>query len=312
MKSRQESKLSMYLAVKDYLTTSTAIVTPLPNYPEFSASFVDAIAQIQTHGEQQMFDKSGLKANKEQLRSTLVMLAADSYRKLQAYARYANNQLLLSESRFSVTTLKTATDNVLREYTQGVYDLAQSNLNQLEPYGITQESQAVLLNTINAYVEAIPKPRIGKAERKQSTLLLAGAFATADKALGNIDAVVEIVRLAQTNFYNGYRTVRKLMNTGVIPLAVKGVVTDAVTGEPLKNVVLSFALDGNGRNPRATKSNVVVVKKTAPKGGFYIKSLTAGSYHVTLQKRGYADQVLTVAVSNGEMSELRVQLSGIG
>ena len=92
MKSRQESKLSMYLAVKDFLTTNAAIVNPLPNYSGFYAAFLGAIGQIQNFGEQQRFDKSGLKANKVQLINTLAMLTADSSRKMQAYARYANNQ----------------------------------------------------------------------------------------------------------------------------------------------------------------------------------------------------------------------------
>ncbi len=36
MNSGQESKLSMYFATSDFLTTNTAIVTPLPNYADFS------------------------------------------------------------------------------------------------------------------------------------------------------------------------------------------------------------------------------------------------------------------------------------
>jgi hypothetical protein len=51
------------------------------------------------------------------------------------------------------------------------------------------------------------------------------------------------------------------------------------------------------------------VKKTAEKGGFNIKSLPAGIYTVTIKKNGFADQITTIAVSDGEMSELNVQLA---
>ncbi len=61
MNSRQESKLSMYLAVKNFLTTNAAIVNLLPNFSIFFAAFIKAITQIQTFGEEQTFDKSGLK-----------------------------------------------------------------------------------------------------------------------------------------------------------------------------------------------------------------------------------------------------------
>jgi len=313
MKSRQESKLSMYLAVNDYLTTNAAVVNPLPNYSGYSAAFWCAIGQIQSNSEQQMFDKSGLKANKDQLKETLCMLVSDSSRKLQAYARYANNQLLLSETRFTESELDKAADNVLRDYAQGIYDRAQSNLTALTAYGITAATQAALQNTINGYVAAIPKPRVGRTETKQSTQQLAAAFADADSALESIDATVEIVKLLQPNFYNGYKSVRKLISTGRSKLAVKGLVTDLLSGEPLKKAVLTFATDGNGLMVQSattgTPPNPLLVKKSANKGGFIVKSLPAGSYTVSCSKSGYAGQTATLTVAEGELSDLRMQLA---
>ncbi len=242
----------------------------------------------------------------------LTYLAADTSRKLQAYARYANNQLLLSETKFSESELRNASDNVLRDYTQGVYNRAQTNLTALTAYGITASTQTSFVNAINAYVVAIPKPRIGTTETRQSTLQLANAFEAADGALGNIDAIVEIVKLAQPNFYNGYKSVRKLIINGNGSLSVKGLVTDAVSGAPLKNVNISFVLDGIGTKAIAAKSVVAFVKKTAEKGGFNIKTLPAGMYNVTFKKNGYADQIASIAVSDGESSVLNVKMSGLG
>jgi len=127
--------------------------------------------------------------------------------------------------------------------------------------------------------------------------------------LGNIDAIVEIVKLAQPNFYSGYKSVRKLIETGIGSLAVKGLVTDAVSGVPLKNVSLSFVLDGNGTKLKASTSASALVKKSAAKGGFNIKTLAAGMYNVTIRKNGYADQAATIAVSDGESSVLNVKMS---
>jgi hypothetical protein len=81
MTSGQESKISMYLASKDNQTANATILTPLPNYTGFFTAFNGCITQIQTYGEQQQFDKTGIAENKSQLRKTLVMLAADSSRR---------------------------------------------------------------------------------------------------------------------------------------------------------------------------------------------------------------------------------------
>lgn len=51
-----------------------------------------------------------------------------------------------------------------------------------------------------------------------------------------------------------------------------------------------------------------IVKKTAEKGGFNIKSLATGTYQVTSKKVGYADQVVTISVNDGEMTELKISL----
>ena len=310
MKSRQESKLSMFLAVKDYLTTNAAVVNPLPNYSGYSTSFFGEIEQIQNYGEAQRFDKSGLKVGKVQLINTLILLTADSSRKILAYARYANNQLLISETKYTESNLKNATDNELRDIAQGVYDRAQSHLTELAPYGITAETQITFLNTIHAYVLAIPKPRIGKTERKQITRQMADAFAAAEAILDNIDGTVDIVRLAQPNFYNGYKSVRKLITTGRSKLAVKGLVTDLLSGEPLKKAILTFAPDGNGLMAKpATPGSAPLVKITADKGGFNIKSLPSGSYRVSCSKLGYAAQTATLNVVDGELSQLKMELS---
>ena len=129
--------------------------------------------------------------------------------------------------------------------------------------------------------------------------------------LENIDLAVDIVRLTQVNFYNGYKTARKIIITGSSTLSVKGLVTDATNGEPLKGVTVSFMLDGGVARAKSASSNAKAdfVKKTADKGGFNVKGLPAGIYNVSVKKVGYAEKMTTVAVSDGEMTELNIQLS---
>ena len=309
MTSRQECKLSMYLVVKELLTTYATIVNALPNFAGFLTALQSAITQIQTYGEQQMFDKKGLKVSKTQLKNTLVMLSADASRKLQAYAKFTNNQLLLSETKFTESDLKLAADTSLRDNAQGIYNRAQTNLAALAAYGLTAATQTTLLNAINAFVASIPKPRLGTADKKLSTLQVKNGFVAADGALENIDMLVDILKLSQPNFYSNYKTARKIIETGTSTLSIKGQVIDAITGEPIKGVKVTFSLDTTTTKSKATSIVETVVKKTAEKGGFIIKSIPEGMYQVTLSKNGYTEQVETLAVSDGELSVLNIKLS---
>lgn len=109
-----------------------------------------------------------------------------------------------------------------------------------------------------------------------------------------------------------HKSARKVIETGSGSLSVKGIVTDAQTGSPLKGVTVSFALDGGMmKAATASTSDPELVKKTAEKGGFNVKSLASGTYQVTLKKAGYADQVATISVSDGEMTELKISLEKV-
>lgn len=308
MNLRQDARLNMYFAVKDYLTTNTALVTSLPNFPGFFTTFLNGITHVQSCAELQMFDKSGFKTNKSQLKSTLVMLAADASHKIQAYAKFTNNQLLLSETKFTDSDLKNASDNALRDMAQCVYDRVQSNLAALAPYGISAATQTALLGAITSFVAAIPKTRIGAIDSKQGTFQLNNAFTTTDAALKNIDMVVKILALSQPVFYEGYLSARKLIVKGTNSLSLKGLVRDAATGEPIKGATLTFSFDPSVARAKGAKPVKDIVKKSADKGRFSIKSMPTGVYLVTVTKAGYADQVVSIAVADGDLTDLIIDL----
>ena len=306
MTGPQESRFSMYLTFKEYQAPYTTITNALPNYTANSTIFLNTILQIQAISEQQKMSKKGITVGKNSLKESLIVTAADYSRKLGAYAKFTNNATLEQEVKFTASKLKQVADTAVKDYAQIVYDRAQPIVASLATYGITAATQTALLAAITAYNASLGKPGAGRSEGTKTTKQLVALFKTADTALANMDTAVEIVRLTQVSFYNGYKSARKVIETGVGRLSVKGMVTDANTGEPVKGVTVTFTLEGGLAKAKGASSKPDVVKKTADKGGFNIKSLPSGTYQVTLKKAGYADQVITVSVNDGEMTELNV------
>jgi hypothetical protein len=309
MTNQEESRLSMYLTFKDFQAGYTAITNPLPNYSANSTIFLNIIPQIQAFSQLQKTSKKGVTEGKNQNKETLIAMTADYFRKLTAYAKFTNNVTLAEEVKISEGKLRQVADTAVKDYAQIAYDRAQPIVASLAAYGITAATQTALSAAITAYNASIGKPGVSRTESGQTTKQLKALFVTADAALANMDAAVEIVRLTQVNFYNGYQKARKIIYTGIGSLAVKALVTDAATGEPLKGVTVSFSLDGAAAKTKAANVKPDLVKKTAEKGGFNIKTLPAGIYTVIVKKNGYADQITTVAISDGELSELNVQLA---
>lgn len=312
MTNLQESRLSMYLVFRDFQAGYTTITNALPNYSTNSTTFVNTIPQIQAISEQQKISKKGVTDNKNQLRENLIVMTADYSRKLSTYAKFSNNLTLAQEVKFSEGKLRQVADTALKDYAQIVYDRAQSIVASLSTYGITTATQTSLSTAITAYNAVIGKPGLSRLETTQITRQLESLFKTADAALANMDASVEIVRLSQPAFYNAYKKARKIVETGIGSLAVKGLVTDSISGEPVKGATLIFSIDGNANKSlakAAIENTESIIKKTAEKGGFNIKSIPSGIYTVTIKKVGYADRVETVAIADGELTEFNIQLS---
>lgn len=310
MNNKQESRLSMYIGFKEFQGGYVTITNTLPNYATNSTIFLNTIPQIQAISEQQRIDKSGLTDNKNQLKEILIINVADYSRKLGVYAKFTNNSVLAKEIKFTEGKLRMSTDTAIRDIAQIVYNKAQPLIASLANYGITAATQTILANAITAYNTSIGKPIAGRTEHKLVTQQIAKLFDTAEAALANMDAAVEIVRLTQPAFYAGYKNARKVVQTGSGSLALKGLVIDAISGEPIKGATLSFALEGNQSFARSANNAVeTVIKKTALKGGFNIKSLPAGIYKVMVKKVGYLDHEATVSVADGDLTEVNIKLS---
>ena len=306
MTTKQERRLNMYHAVRDYLILNEGISKDLPYSAVSLEALQRTIEQIHAAHEMQIDIKTGITKEKNELKDKLIIIAADNSRKIAAFAKFSGNLILLEEVRFSITRLKRMTDIDLKIYAGIIYNKTEENVGMLSEYGINIETQKIFNDTINSYYNSIGKPRTGIIEKSQATRQLGELFRKALSILEDLDAAVGIIRLKEPGFYYGYKTIRKLVYTSAGKLALKAKVLDLSTGEPVKGVILTFRPDGalSGRN----KEDGEIVKKTARKGSFHIKHMHAGTYQVVMNKPGYIEKEVTVIVAEGERSQLIVEL----
>lgn len=310
MKTKQENRFSMYHAVIDFCEKNTELTTPLPNFGANLTKLKTTTEQIHVVAENQAANTQGTTIGKNDLKENLIVLGADTARKLIAFATLTKNQKLLKEISYSESDLRHLPDTTLADVVKLIYDRAQANLASLADYQVTAGTQAALLQAITDYKQALASPRVEKVNQTQATKQLTELFAAGDEALANMDVLVEIVRLTQPNFYIGYKSARKIIESGSGKLSLKGLVTDALTGDAVPGVLVSFWPDGEGMKTTAT-GDALLVKKTAGKGGFNVSSMPAGTYRVSLQKAGYTEQTLTIYVNDGELTVVDVQLAKV-
>jgi len=300
MNSQNQSKLKMYLTVRIYLLSNPAVTAKLPNFPEFMAALDAAITQIQTNSEQHQLNTKGVTTNKQLLRDALITETIDASSKMQAYAKYTRNEVLMSEIKFKLNDLKDIPALDLVDIANIVYRRINDNLDILPLYGLNKQTQETYRADIDTFSASIPLPRQSQLKNKENSLLETQGFKIGDEAIDNIDGVVEIVRLTEPIFYAGYKNARKIVEQGTGSLQVQGNITDASTGNPLPGATITFRLSG--------QTEVILEKEAAAKGGFMIKSLAEGIYDVSITKIGFKTQVLTVVINWNELYNLDVAM----
>lgn len=306
MNGKQESRLGMFKDVNTHLLTYSAITENLPEFSVIHTEFQGNITQIERIANLQSFDKTGFAKEKKQLKDVLALLTLDNSRKLEAFGKMKGNIVFTREVTFSRSKLKDAKDNVIAVYARMIYDKAQENLDSLGAYGITQETQSVLLNTINSYNASIGKPRLGQKEKKDATESLAYLFKKQDELLDKIDSLINIVSQKEPSFCNRYRELRKVVITGSGTLSIKATVTEMPAGIPLKGVRFEFVPEKLAGI--AGSANPAFVRKSANKGSIHVKNLPEGIYKIRVSKTGYNEKEMSVNIIPGEMLNLKVEL----
>jgi len=309
MNSKKENRLSMYLVLRDFLDKNTAITAVLPNFADFNTALNDGIVKIHQIRELQELDKRGLAKGKMKLKDQLVFKALDVSRKTVAYAGFIGDTELFNEVNYSDTELRRCADTVLYDRARIIHDRAETNAPALAAYGVTPADLIELQSFVEAYYDAIPKPRIGIADKKQATEQLEAAFKDVDNAISQIDVLIEVVRASQPLFFSGFQTARTIVDNGSGKIALRGKVTDNATGNPLFGAIIIFTPKSKSGQPAETYHPVR--KRSSLKGAFNIRNLARGTYDVKIEKPGYQIGNFTVHITESERCDFNAELTPV-
>lgn len=297
MTNKQESKFKMSLSTDEFLVKNENLTKDLPEFGATITEFRDTLVKIKTIDGQQENVRTGVAKSKREIKNSLIILAAENSGKVFAFAKVSNNKPLMDEVNFSISDLGRMTDVAFRTYADELNKKMLTLLDSIGKYGITAETQKKYADALAAYEDKLVKPRISIAEKREATKELQTLFISLDSHLSKLDAIIGIIRYTEVKFYNGYRTVRRLVNTNSGEVALKATAKDITSSEPLKGVLFTLTSDGT-----------VLSKKTADKGSFHIKNMKPGTYKVVVKKDRYKGQEMTVEISDGGRNELTVEL----
>ncbi len=299
MTTIQLEKLRKYLILQVLFGTNSSIVAKLPNAQEYLNELDAAILEIQTYKKLQQEGNKELTEQERQLKAKLIAELLETQRRLQAYATRTKDNLLLETTNLSKTDMNRMDELDLIAYAKMIYSKVDALLINLEKYELNAATQKILMD-ITTQFEAL-NSESGKSEvdKKSTTSYLAEAYKRADTVLSYMDKEVEIIRSSEPKFYSEYKTIRKIdLPTDVMQVIAK--ITDAETGAGIPNATATFTLKDDVAKP--------IVKQSAEKGGFQIKTIAPGIYTVIITKIGYQTQTLTITLPGDEQYNLAVKM----
>lgn len=299
MTNLQLEKLKKHLVMRVLFGANPEILAQLPNAQEYLTALDAAILEIQTYRDQQLEGNETIPELRKQMRAKLIANILETERRLQSYAAYVGDNLLLNATKLSPTDLGRLDDVKLKEYAKSIYNKVNNLLDKLERYKLSADTQTVLMDNITQFEMVSPQVKKSKIDKKDVTTYLAQAFKKADDILSRLDKDVEIIRTSEPVFYANYRAVRKIdVPTDVIQLVAK--ILDDQTDAGIPNATVTFTQTDATADP--------IVKQSADKGGFQIKTIAPGIYTVTVVKLGYLTQTLSITLPGDEPYSLDVKM----
>jgi hypothetical protein len=222
-----------------------------------------------------------------------------------------DNIILAAEVNYTKSEMSRTGATMLRNLAILLYDKALVHVAELTEYGITSEKLAAFKDDIDQFSNVLPQIRMGITEKKQATSHLAQLIDDNDKLLDKMDSLIEIIKLDYPDFYEAYRSNRKVLVNRTGTIVLTGRISDAITREGIYGVKVTFSPQNGLMGVNASKAEAPMVKVTAKKGRFRVKSMKPGTYNAVLRRRGYKEKIVNVLISPGEMTVLNEELESM-
>jgi len=295
----QERKLQMYLTLRALLRAYPEVLAKLPNGVEYLAALDVVILTIQHNIELKQKGTKTISNQQKEQKAQLKSRILEDGQKLKAYANYQNNADLVAFCSTTDSKLGKLNDTEFVVYAKSLYGYIGEALRPLARYQLTPETQASLLDLITGFELINPALSNAQGSYKNLSGNLVENYKEADAIVAKLDIEMELVKSSDTQVYNLYRTKRKV-DYSIDSNDLVGHIYDAETGAGLPNATLTFTLNDSTAAP--------IVKTSADKGGFQIKTIAPGIYTVVITKIGYQTQTLPITIMGDDQFSLDVRL----
>jgi hypothetical protein len=309
MQKTKNSHLTMHLSSQVVLNENEESFDSFTAYPEKKESFDNGVSAEQSLANSLESRKRNSAAAKTIAKDLAAEYISDLKSKVSAYAVVSKNQALLNNVRFTPSKIRRSSDNEFVFIFETVLASAVENNESVEEYGVSAKLISegnVLLANLKTEMQNL---LLSKIDQKQFTTQLNKQFRATDAVLQTVDAMVETMRVSNPVLYRKYRDARRKKRTATAKLSVIGIIIDAETRLPLPKAKINLQNSNSSKAASGGSDLAKNVKIAGAKGGFRLKSMTAGSYLFVGSYFGYTDLEVLVHINEGILTRVEIPLT---
>ncbi|MBL7732201.1 MAG: carboxypeptidase regulatory-like domain-containing protein [Chitinophagaceae bacterium] len=240
MNAVQNSKFRMYHAVYNHLLANQATWEKNTGFSSIVNRFKTLFATIGLLVGEKARKLAGVTLSKQVQKQALVDMALMISGTLMAIASEAKNVSMVKKMKFSRTELEDISSEKLGPICMQILSVAVEYKEKLALFSISDVTLTAFENQIIGFDTTVSAPRNAISERRSIVGELVRLFREADDVLDNqLDRTISFFQADDKLFTTAYTYNRIIVDKGTRSTQIKGVVTDSVSGQPLKNVLVS-------------------------------------------------------------------------
>jgi hypothetical protein len=213
MNARQINKVTMSKAVQ-LILTSFGNDLQTPAYARTISVFNNTLSSIEGLMQTQSKKTTGAAIEKDEAQDAAIEAAMSIIGPTRSYALAVSDNSLDEILSYSASGLKGTRDEVLLSILKMIRDVVQSQLPNLEDYGVMAENVNALTSAIAYYSPLVSAPRAAISVKSAVTEALEIAVAELEMILKRLDGLAEGKRNTRPDFFNSYTSARVVVDAG--------------------------------------------------------------------------------------------------
>jgi hypothetical protein len=296
MKKIQLDRYNMVLAIDSYLQKNAALfVTNLP-LAATAVAIREKNSQLQAQIALQLVNFKGTTINKKNHRKALESHAFVLSSACCSYASAIGDADFYDRCHYSRSHFVHFKDIELVGICTLLLQEIKGHVAVLLPYSVTPVMISDFELTVNRFLDIAEKPleaRSKKAEATGQIALLLTEIITIIRI--RLDSNMVSMQASHPDFVAVYKNLRRLKNSGATKRSLTVTVIDAVSGNPVPEVILEIAKG--------------IRRKSGPKGMCFVQQLSKGEHQLLATHPEYEPRTLKFSIRPDETTKLQVVLN---